>query len=59
IGVFATGSDADILKNRDLLFKEVAPLPQNDTIKIVTVTKVINANETNQKAAEFVNTLLK
>ncbi|MGZ7210560.1 MAG: flavodoxin family protein [Methanobacterium sp.] len=59
IGVFATGSDADVLKNRDLLFKEVAPLPQNDTLKIVTVTKVINANETNQKAAEFVNALLK
>jgi flavodoxin len=57
IGVFATGSDADILKNQTLLIKEVAP--EGSNLKIVAVTKVINVNEANQKAVEFVNTLLK
>lgn len=59
IVVFATGQDADIIKNQTLLIKEVAPLPENSTLKITTVTKVINVNEANQKASDFVNALLK
>ncbi|HML04515.1 MAG TPA: flavodoxin domain-containing protein [Methanobacterium sp.] len=59
IGVFATGQDADILKNQTLLLKEVAPLPNGSNLKIVSVTKVINLNETNQKATDFVNALIK
>lgn len=58
IGVFATGQDADIIKNQTLLTKEVAPLPESSTLKITTVTKVINVNEVNQKAADFVNALI-
>ena len=58
VGVFATGQDADILNNQTLLIKEVAPLGDNSTLKIVSVTKVINLNETNQKAADFVNALI-
>lgn len=59
IGVYATGSDGDILKNQTLLVKEVAPLPESSNLKIAAVTKVININQANQKSAEFVNTLLK
>lgn len=57
VAVFATGQDADILNNKDLLLKEVAPLPQNSTLKITSVTKFIN--ETNEKSASFVNSILK
>jgi len=59
IGVFATGQDPDIINNKDALLKEVAPLPENSTLKITAVTKVIDTNEANQKATEFVNALLK
>jgi len=59
IGVFATGQDADILNNQTLLTKEVAPLDENSNLKIVSVTKIINLNETNQKAADFLDTLVK
>ncbi|WP_414469105.1 flavodoxin family protein [Methanobacterium sp. ACI-7] len=59
IAVFATGSDADVINNKDSLLKEVAPLPQNSSLKITAVTKVIDTNEANQKATEFVNALLK
>ncbi|MGB9937311.1 MAG: flavodoxin family protein [Methanobacterium sp.] len=58
IAVFATGQDADILNNNEALLKEVAPLPQNSTLKIVTVTKVIDTNSANQNATDFVNALL-
>lgn len=58
IAVFATGQDPDILNNKELLLKEVAPLPQNSNLKITAVTKVINVNEVNQKSVDFVNVLL-
>lgn len=57
VAVFATGQDADILNNNSLLLKEVVPLPQNSTLKIISVTKFIN--ETNEKSASFVGSVLK
>lgn len=58
VGVFATGQDADILNNQTLLVKEVAPLGDGNNLKIVSVTKVIKVNETNQKVADFVKSLI-
>jgi flavodoxin len=57
IGVFATGQDPDVANNQTLLIKEVASLPDGSNLKIISITKVVNLNETNQKATEFVSAL--
>ncbi len=58
IAVFATGSDADMLSDKNSLLKQVAPLPDNSTLKIATVIKVIDTNNAKQNVTDFVNALL-
>lgn len=59
IAAFATGQDADVLNNNDLLIKEVAPLPTGSTLKITAVTKIVDMNSVNQQCAIFVDSILK
>lgn len=59
VAVFATGQDADILNNPEMLKKEVAPLPEGSSLKINAVTKFINGEDINKKCADFVNSILK
>lgn len=58
IAVFAVGEDADILNNTEMLKKEVAPLPEGNSLHIVAVTKFIENEDFNPKAAQFVNSIL-
>jgi flavodoxin len=58
VAVFATGQDADILNNKELLLKEVAPLPSGSSFQIVAVTKFIENEDLNKKATEFVDSIL-
>ncbi len=58
IAVFATGQDADILKNPEMLKKEVAPLPEGNSLQIVAVTKFIEGDTPSIKSAQFVDSIL-
>jgi flavodoxin len=59
IGVFATGQDPDTAKDKSLLLKEAAPLPEGSQLKIIAVTKFISGDNVNKTAATFVDALLK
>jgi hypothetical protein len=59
IAVFASGQDPEIAKNKSLLMKEAAPLPEGSQLKMISVTKFISGESINRTSAVFVDTLLK
>lgn len=58
IAVFAVGQDRDVLNNSEMLKKQVAPLPDNSTLKIIAVTKFIQGDDIYKDTMAFVNNLL-
>ncbi len=57
IGVFTTGMISGNSDNTTYILKQI-PLPNNSTLQINTVVKVVNGEDINQKAAGFVDALI-
>ncbi|NYB51092.1 MAG: hypothetical protein HVN35_00805 [Methanobacteriaceae archaeon] len=55
IGVFVTGQDPDSANDYNLLLKEAAPLPENSTLSINALMKIVKND--NDKIIAFVNTI--
>jgi hypothetical protein len=60
IGVFASGDDPDTAKNNATLLEEAAPLPENSSLQIKAVIKVVTSEGIDeQNINAFINQLLK
>ena len=59
LGMFATGQDKDILNDPVALKKEVTSLPDDSTLRVKVVVKVVSNDDKDAMCMAFVNELLK